>query len=346
MATLQYIAGQQIAGADKYRLYKVNGDGSNERILYKPVVQEFNHDGIMVGGKVMEERKWFSRNGGEENGSELITPLRMLTEEGVKTGFKVEGVVNIIYNDGVRLDRYFESVHYLRDNREDSIAVWMPASYNQIIEKDDGWYLNVTVRGVENMAKIIDANSEIKSVMFYPTYNDLELVSAALGNNYKHTDYIYIPCLSENITPPGGTDPVCVGPFDLSQDLGYDKLSFYNKNLKFLGGAKVPYIAGELEAGAEYLTKDDVQYLAQDVTGISDPTHEDYPRFVVFCSKWSGTALKDRVSIGNPYFPLFETEFKQEGIASGTQLAVTADSNSQYYTESALSKVVTYTTNT
>lgn len=346
MATLQYIAGQQITGADKYRLYKVNGDGSNEKILYKPVVQEFNHDGIMVGGKVMEERKRLDRHGGQENGSELITPLRMLTEEGVKTGFKVEGMVNIIYTDGVRVDRYFESVHYLPDNSEAKVTVWMPEGQNQIIEKSDGWYLNVTVRGVENMAKIIDANSEIEYVMFYPTYNDLELVSAALGDNYKHTDYIYIPCLSENITAPGETYPVCVGPFDLTQDLGYDKLSFYNKNLKFLGGVKTKFVAEEVGFEAEYLTKDDVQLIARDVTGIEDTTHEDYPRFVVFCSKWSGTALKDRVSIGNPYFPLFETEFKQKGIAPGTQLGVTADSNSEYYTESALSNVVTYVENT
>lgn len=345
MATLQYIAGQQITGADKYHLHLVidKEAGETERIETRDVLQGFNHMGIMIDGKVKEEQRnyyfksmdrWFGK------------PIRYLTEEGVKLGFRITGYVDIVGVGGFITKRGFDVICYVERELENTdvdvevangIAVEASVYYLQVkINKESDWRL----------IPIFEDNGNYEMVFFDSKENGYVTIHhVAIAESYWHTDYIYIPCLSDNIAPDGGTDRVCVGRFDLAQDLGYDKLSFYNKNLKFLGGAKVSYIAGEFGYEVvEYLTKDDVQHLAMDATGISDTTHEDYPRFVVFCSRKSGSP-EDKVSVGNIYFPLFETSAGYN-LSDGNKLAVSADSSNDYYTESNLSPVVTYTTNT
>jgi hypothetical protein len=345
MATLRYIAGQQIDGADKYHLYLVinEEDKEKERVETRDVLQGFNHMGIMIDGKVKEEQRnyyfksmdrWFGK------------PIRYLTEEGVKLGFRITGYVDIVGVGGFITKRGFDVICYVEPELEntnvdvevaDGIASEANAYYLQVkIEKESDWRL----------IPIFENNGDYEHVYFNSKENGYVTIHhVAIAESYWHTDYIYIPSLTDNIVPYGETNPVCVGRFDLSTDLGYDKLSFYNKNLKFLGGAKVSYIS--VDAGyenVEYLTKDQVQAIAIDVTGITDTTNEDYPRFVVFCSRKSGDPA-DRVSVGNVYFPLFETSVTYN-IGDGDKLAVTADSSSDHYTESALSNVVTYTINT
>lgn len=346
MATLNYIAGQQIQGADRYHLECQKADGSYKRIETRNVIQGFRHKGIIVDGKVKEESFFLDRFGGQENGSVSLVPLRVLTETGVRLCVKVYGEVTLTYADGIRIYKVFETVHYIENPSGEIVSVHMPQQQNQIIQNGDNWYLNVIIDGEENFSRILAGDGNIASVAFYPTYNDLKVYGVALANEYEHTDYIRIGCLTDDYAVPGTSDFACVGTFDFSVDFGYSKMSFYNKNLKFVGDATANYLGDEF-GGKTSFTKEEIYEIFKAVVGDLETTDEDYPTFVVFCSKASKTSNYDRVSVGNPYFPLFDMPsvdlaFETEEVSS-LKLSVIADTRLAGYTPSNRSNEVTYT---
>ena len=346
MAILQYIAGNQILGAYKYNFYYEKNDGSYEKITSREVIQDFQHRGVVVNGKVKEESFKLKRLSQIENQHVNLYPIRMLTNVGVKVGVKVYGMVSVIFKDGVRNYKVFETTHYVDGDSNDLVTAFMPpASTQQIVKDEDGWYLIVNINGAINRAKVMDASEDIMSVGFYPDYDDLEIYGAAMANEYEHTDYIYINCLTDDYQFPGTSDLSCIGTFDLSEDLGYSKMSFYNKNLVFIADAKVQYLVKKYNY--TYYTKEEIITIARDVCGVEDTTDENYPRFVVFCSKKAGNANKDKVCVGNLYFPLFDMPSVNQVLkneeTNTLELTVTADSRKDYYTESDKPATVTYT---
>lgn len=352
MATLRYITGQQIDGADKYHLYSVisEEDKEKERVETRDTLQRFTHRGIMVDGKIEEdEDKYYFNSMNIWSGR----PIRYLTEEGVKLGFRITGYVDVVGVGGWQTKRGFDVICYVPNSLEDTNVSVEVA--NGIADEAGAYYLQVKIEDDVDwrLIPIFESNGDYKYVGFNTKENNYVTIHrVAIAEVYYHTDYIYIPCLSDNFRPLNEPDPVCVGPFNLKDGLGYHKVSFYNKNLKFVGGCDTSRIKEFFTANGlpeyPYLTKDQVILLGRYVTGTSGQNDENYPRFVVFCSrKYMGEdqTQDDRVSVGNVYFPLFETSVNYN-LNDGDKLAVTADSSSDYYKESYLSNVVTHTINT
>lgn len=360
MATLHYLHASRVEGATKYNLYKsdVNGNilGTNP-ITSMELLQEFPFLGAITdNGNVREKEDTLHAKGGSEN-RVFFTPLRRLTENGMRYCLKVSGTLFAYVGGGVSEKRIIDAVWDFPDALEvDSFsACYIHIHPNNSIEKkDDGYYLNCSLTAGANSTtniqiRIFDIDPIVQDIGFAKGDKWLTLHGGEYGDTRRHTEYIPIYTLiGNNWVPNSDVGSVCVGAFDLSNDgdYSYKKMAFYNKNLKYVGGADNDWLSNYVEThgdsfcrkdaeGKVYFTAEGVLDIGKGITGTSTYEEENFPEFVVFSSRWSQTAQYDYVCFGEGYFPLFAMPDSDFGFVDGyTYLVVTADSVSQYYKES------------
>ena len=366
MATLHYLHASRVEGATRYNLYKSDDNGNilgTNPITSMELLQEFPFMGAITdNGNVREKENILSATGGDEN-SAFFTPLRRLTESGVRYCLKVSGTVSAWVGMGVSEPRIIDAVWDFPDELEvDSFtACYIHIISHYPIEKkdDDGYYLNCSLRAGANSA----TNIQIRILDLDPIVKDIALVGrltlhgGEFDDTRRHTEYIPIYTLVGNYwVPNSDVGSVCVGPFDLSNDgdYSYKKMAFYNKNLKYVGGADNDWLSNYVKTHGDsfcrkdakdnvYFTAEGVFDIGKGITGTSTDAEENFPEFVVFSSRWSKTSQKDYVCFGEGYFPLFAMPDSDFGFVDGyTHLVVTADSVSKYYKESNPSTPVRY----
>lgn len=361
MATLHYLHASRVEGATKYNLYKSDAEGNilgTNPITSMELLQEFPFMGAITdNGNVREKEHRLNATGGDEN-SVFFTPLRRLTESGVRYCLKVSGTLSAYVGGGVTEKRIIDAVWDFPDSLEvDSFsACYIHIHPNNPIEKkdDDGYYLNCNLKADANSAtniqiRIFDLDPIVKDIGFGKGEQWLTLHGGEYDDIRRHTEYIPIYTLVGNYwVPNSDVGSVCVGPFDLSNDgdYSYKKMAFYNKNLKYVGGADNDWLSNYVGThgdsfcrkdakGNVYFRAEGVFDIGKEITGTSTDAEENFPEFVVFSSRWSKTSQKDYVCFGEGYFPLFAMPDSDFGFVDGyTYLVATADSVSQYYKES------------
>jgi hypothetical protein len=366
MATLHYLQASRVEGATKYNLYKSDVKGNilgTNPITSMELLQEFPFLGAITdNGNVREKENTLFALGGSEN-SVFFTPLRRLTESGVRYCLKVSGTLSASVGGGVTERRIVDAVWDFPDGLEvDSFtACYIHIHPNNSIEKKDGdgYYLNCSLTAGANSAtniqiRIFDLDPIVKDIGFGKGDKWLTLHGGEVGDNRRHTEYIpTYTLIGNNWVPDSDVGAVCVGGFNLSNDgdYSYKKMAFYNKNLKYVGGADNDWLSNFVEThgdsfcrkdsqGIVYFTSEGVDEVGVLITGTSNRDDENYPEFVVFSSRAS---RPDYVCFGEGYFPLFAMPDSDFGFVDGyTHLVVTADSVSQYYKESNPSIPVTY----
>ena len=354
MATLQYITvAENITGADKYKLYKRTyqpGTGlqqyTDTHIDTSKNLKEFPFPGIMVNGKEYEYSQSLDPKQGESS-AKNGRPLRVLTENGIRYCIKIETQVMVYHGDGLSTARDCRGVHYFDEEVDDitDFRFWVSSAADNIFFDGDGYSLKCYLDGKEIYIRIVDDEDYIQGVSFGKTGSLVKLYSNLYHDTYDHTHSEYIPLwvLEDGWEPLGGVGRVCVGPFDLSgDDLDYNKMSFYDKNLKFVGGADTGYLAEKYGSSKRYFTRSEVLVIAQGITGKTSDEEEGYPEFVVFTSRTTNSEKNYTCEDG--YFPLFAIPEHLFDDGENT-LFVTADSDSKYYTESPASNLESYTVN-
>lgn len=364
MATLKYVLGDNVDGADKYHLYKHDSNtrpntvNINNRIAMQSKLLEFPHYGaIGVSGNEVEAENeiFYQYNEGGNDNEVLARPLRKITESGVRYYVGITAMATLSYTGGARTPVFLTGEYYLPNN--ESFTIHGGNGFEQAA--DGGWDLTMSLKhGDDSSFSIIrvrmrDADDTVKSVGFGKDQTTVTVLYNEYNDRHRHTEYIPIEALGDewDVT---GTTGMCVGMFDLSDDdYDYPKMAFYDKNLKFVGGAKSDWLAVYTASNSVndlyyktsdsklYFTAKGVLEIGKQITGTSSGNEENYPKFVVFSSRLSGTADKDMVSVPFAYFPLFAM---QDKFAAGQTHYVfaTADSSSAYYEESPASNVESY----
>lgn len=352
MATLYYISASRVKGADQYKLYE-DVEGTKTTIRISKNLQPFNLNGIMWNGKEVERYDSVAVGFSSISYAD-VHPIWMLTEKGILYGIRIEFEATVKDINDYTYARNFETVYYLSPN-EYPFSGFEKVDYTRttvkfstlvgtnIEKEEDGYYLYFTLDDNTKKVRFSDLDGNISDIMFGKGQTTVKVYSNFAGNSiskvYKHTGFIPIYSLSNDWSPNVDNEEVCVGPFSISRDFEYHKMSFYNKNLKFVGGATTSYLAQKYGDTKEYFNGSEVGTIAGEVTGHNVGSgDEDAPVFVIFCSYKD--IIDDYVCVGNNgYFPLFEMDLPE----GDHVLSVTADSDSDHYEESVHSDPVTYT---
>lgn len=372
MATLKYVIGvpkeegesAAIDGADKYHLYKNASDvppstpNVDDRISTQSTLFDFEHYGaIGTSGKIIEkETKIFYTYNAEGTGNEVLgRPLRRITEDGIRYCVGVSAWLSLSYGGGVNTPVFLSGEYSGLTNEYFTIH-----GGDGFSKESDGWYLKMSIKqgSAEDFSvikiRMLGLDDNIKDVGFGKGQTTVFVHYVEYNDNHRHTEYIPLDALGDGWSV-SGTSGMCVGKFDLSDDdYDYPKMAFYDKNLKFVGGAKSDWLAvytmGDTAVtdyyykptdSTRYFTAEGVMDIAAKIATANNATGDRYPKFVVFSSRWSGTADKDKVSVPISYFPLFAMRDKFE---AGTHyLFATADSASALFKESPASEVKVYT---
>lgn len=367
MATLYYIYGDTVPGATKFNLYKANDAGqalSDDPTATMQLMKDFDFLGAVTStGNVREKEHTLWAEGTSQNGC-LFTPLRQITEHGVRYCFKVTGTVKASIGSGLSVDRIIEGVYDFPESMGvDTFSMLYVHIYatEKFVKKSDGYYLQCMLgesRGGDYeliQIHVLDDDPTITGLGFgRGTDKFLTLLAGEYGDDRRHTEYIPMTSLPGNLWElPGGGGAVCVGKFDFSEDdYDYIKMAFYNKNLKYVGGADSEWLAAYTasdevnsffvkKSEGVYFTAEGVYDVGKKVTGTSTYTEENYPQYVVFSSRERNSSDKDHVCLNSCYFPLFAM---QESIFDdgANYFVVRADSDSNAYQESPDSNMVTY----
>lgn len=361
MATLKYLIGDNVDGADKYRLYKhdsatrPNTVNINNRIAEQSKLLDFQHYGaIDSNGENIGHTKpcsYIYEDQTGSGGSAFGRPLRKITEDGIRYYFKIGLYATLNYGSAITSKVWLDGEYYLQNDDPFKIRGNLNPSFEKAA--DGGWDLllyiepwvepSTVTEGVIRV-RVFGSDEYVKGVDFGKGQNTFEITLNELDTPYRHTEYIALNALGNDYSVNGIDDGVCVGPFDLSgSDYDYSKMSFYDKNLKHVGSANSDYLSkayGKNER--QFFTTEEIMAISWDVTGATphQSNEEGYPIFVVFSSKESSTAEKDKVCVPFAYFPLFAMRDKFE--QGNNYVYATADSQSDYFTESPASNVETY----
>ena len=368
MATLHYLHASRVEGATKYNLYKSDDKGNilgTRPITSMELLQEFPFLGAITDNGNVREKEYTLWANGSETNSAWFTPLRRVTENGIRYCLKVTGILYASIGSGLSERRMVDAVWDFPDDLEvdsfTSCHIHIIASSPFEKKEGDGYYLNCSLTAGYNSAtniqiRIFDLDPNITHIGFGKGTQSLTLHAGEYGDNRRHTEYIPIFTLGNGWQATGDSGEVCVGKFNLSDDndYTYKKMAFYNKNLKYVGGVDNAWLAVYTasneansfyykdSASGLYFTREGVLDIGEKITETSTGEEENYPEFVVFSSRKSTTADIDRVCFNAGYFPLFA--MPDDDFDDGDNyLVVTADSISQYYRESDPSKAEKYT---
>lgn len=311
MATFQYIKGNNeltgIPNAQKYVLFRRHGNSESnytyDKLAEQEVIQNITVPGSMYLGEELRRAKHVPMSGGEGVVSGIF-PLRRLTETGYRYYVRFKGEMTVNIEGRVPIE-YQEFVGDL-DLGESPEGGSQFIIFESMEIRADGIYLRVATGVYVNVYKI-DTSSWGENSTARVVSN--EVVVYERDANYRHTEYIPLQCLTDSIDWTGsGYYKACVGPFDVSND-DDNKITFYNKNLKYLGVVKASEIRAAKEAGdifsSEYLSYDDVAAFGDRFYDSSN-VEETTPFFVVFSSALEENT--DKVSVGEVYFPMFALE--------------------------------------
>lgn len=410
MATLKYVIGvpkdgsssAEIDGADMYRLYTCDSATApsvldpSRRIAVQSTTLGFPFSGAIVDtGKEKEQTRnllyLYDQSLGYGN---VVSgkPLRKITESGAKYYFAVTTKATIVYKDGYMVTSTFSGEYYVDDDKKDesfSLHGYSNAANAFSGSPTEGWkmflqlgYFDSDRR--ETVYKDVSIplqapNANIKSIGWGKGQSQSVTIIAREDDDTRcHSEYIPLEALGDGLSVTGadGTDAeVCVGEFELkTDDYDYPKMAFYNKNLKFVGGANSTKLFESMTGGNNtndyvvtrqvtndknevvnivvYYSKQGVINIGEKVSGVvdktsgvADKTHENYPAFVIFSSR-QDNALKDKISVTRAYFPLFAMNDilpPKTGNAPYYLFATADSSHPELFTESVASNVETYT---
>lgn len=377
--------GSGVPNAVKYKLFRRYG-GTDDEFDYEEldergVVQPL----AQVGGMMInnEEKMAFSRldfSGGITSMARLInvTPLRKLTETGYRYYVTIEGEMHVdIYDKETQVFVPFKKVIYLDERGLEGTEPYIFAPnfrvYQDLVTdrytRPDGIYVHIEYgSGIETSKPEQAITDYVKIYSIDLTQTDIvgaTIVQDASVNEYAnildraqgyfHTEYLPLACLTNDVNWLGNAY-ACAGPFFPSKANSDDiKMAFFDKNLNFRGRVT----AGELYAAAGagdltwaedpqyglWLTVDDVKSFANDIYYRDNLNIETQPAFVVFSSVTGSPS--DRVSLREPYFPMFAIEKKlveEEKLDPSNQnvLVVQAIADGLFYLDSPYSNAIFY----
>lgn len=378
-------SGLGVPNAVKYKLFRRHG-GTDDEFDYEEldergVVQPL----VQVGGMMEkdEEKAAFKRlnfSGGITSMAILsgVMPRRKLTETGYRYYVTVEGEMHVdIYDKETQVFVPFKKVIYLDERGLDGTEPYVNAPnfrvYQDLVtdktNRPDGIYVHIGYGiGIEtgNSEKVVEDFVKIYSIDLTQT----DIVGATIvqdasvneyanilerAQGYFHTEYLPLACLTNDVNWLGNAY-ACAGPFFPSKANSDDiKMAFFDKNLNFRGRVT----AGELYAAAGagditwvedpqyglWLTVDDVKGFARDIYDKNHLNVETQPAFVVFSSVTGSPS--DRVSLREPYFPMFAIEKKlveEEKLDPSVEnfLVVQAIADGLFYLDSPYSRAICY----
>lgn len=406
MATLKYVIGvpkvgassAEIDGADMYRLYTCDSAtapsvlDSSRRIAVQSTTLGFPFSGAIVDtGKEKEQTHTLLYLYDQALGYGNVVsgkPLRKITESGVRYYFSVKTEASITYTGGSIVKSVFSGEYYIDDDKKDkSFSIHGFSNLRNAFDGNsaEGWKMLLQFKySGDNDYKAVSIplqapNANIKSIGWGKGQNPSVTIIVREDDDTRcHSEYIPLEALGDGLSVTGadGTDAeVCVGEFELkTDDYDYPKMAFYNKNLKFVGGANTNKLFESMTGGSNtndyvvtrevkndknevvnigvYYTKQGVINIGESVSGVVDKTsgvadkkHENYPAFVIFSSR-QDRALGDKISVTRAYFPLFAMNDilpPKSGNAPYYLFATADSSHPELFTESVASNVETYT---
>lgn len=394
MATLKYVIGvpkvgassAEIDGADMYRLYTCDSTtapsvlDASRRIAVQSTTLRFPFSGAIVGtGKEKEQSLNLKYLYNESLGYRNVVngkPLRKITESGAKYYFAVTTKATIVYKNGYTVTSAFSGEYYVDDDKKDKTFYLRgyDNTYNAFSgNSEEGWkmFLDLGYReGGETVYKDVSIplqapNEDIRYIFWGKGQSQsVKIIVREDDDSRCHSEYIPLEALGDGLSVIGadGTRTaaqVCVGEFELTtDDYDYPKMAFYDKNLKFVGGATSGWLDSyimDTNTDPSYyyketdsillFTSDGVRDIAGKIATEKGATGESYPKFVVFSSR-QDKILKDKISVTRAYFPLFAMNDifpPKEGNAPYYLFATADSSHPELFTESVASNVETYT---
>lgn len=349
MATLKYVIGTSVDGADKYHLYKNSSatTTNNPPIATQSKLFDFPYYGLIgLDGNEIETTK---TDIGYTGGTSIVRrPLRKITEDGIRYYFSINVNAYVSYGNGVTTVVPLKG-EYILESAESFTIKGLGSSGGFVKATDGGWDLQMSLKKESESTfqvikiRVFGADASVKGIGFGKGEQYVKVISNAYDDTHRHTEYIPLEALGDELGI-ANTNGICVGKFVLNDnDYDYPKMAFYDRNLKFVGGANSAFLAVYTASNEtnEYYYKASASELYFTAAGVSDiaskiATNND-AKFVVFSSRDSGTADKDKVSVTHAYFPVFAM---QNLFSTGKNYVyATADSSAEYFTESPASNI-------
>lgn len=324
MQTFQYIKGNKIKNAVRYKLFKKSNDTYYD-VATQEILQSMDIAGTIGSNGSPAETPSIC----PLDGSVTVTPIVKTTGNGRVRYIRVSGEMRVTMNNiqgslpdsDVTYEVPFEGTLNVSSSADVSF------SYTTAMTVvGTGIYL------VTNLGNIKVYELGTTLIESAEVYGGSVLVYGAHAL-YRRTDFIPIESLTDDLYN------ACVGVFATyeHETVAY-KISFYSEigYSTFLKGVGYNDIVTKFGAGKQYLTVAEIEQLAEDV-----PT----AKYVIFSSH-TGTGVDsssdDYVSIGNIYFPLFRGYDALSGDGPHT-LVVKAIGDGTFFADSEYSEPVTYT---
>lgn len=324
MQTFQYIKGNKVKNAVRYKLFKKSNDTYYD-VATQEILQIMDIAGTIGSNGSPAETASICPS----DGSVTITPITKTTGDGRVHYIKVSGEMRVTMDDTIGSLPGNEMTYEVPFEGTLNVSSSAATSFSYttaMTKKGTGIYLTTSLGDI----KVYEIGTTI--IDSVEVYGGSILVYGA-HTQYRRTDFIPIESLTDDLYN------ACVGVFarDEQEILAY-KIAFYSEigYSTFLKGVTYADIVTKFGAGKQYLTVAEIKQLAEDT-----PT----AKYVIFSSH-TGTGVEDSnsdyVSIGNIYFPLFRGYDALSGDGPHT-LVVKAIGDGTFFADSEYSEPVTYT---